>query len=167
MAFSCGSRPCAAPLTGYVATTTAAGVDPSTGTEFNVGERVFGPFFETGLSSGLERLGCAPGQDAQVPGGVDTQTAEQLVAQQCNVSLPRYDPGYVGLLGPCGDLNASRFHERSARIYCCSAPPACERSARIYCGSAPACERCARIYCCACHTPSVLNDPVSAPWRSQ
>ena len=51
----------------------------------------------------MEALGCADATDGYVDGGIDTWTAESMVAHACGVTLPRYENGaYVSLLDECG-----------------------------------------------------------------
>ena len=91
---SCTKPPCAASLLGDVGLTTATGTDARTGKAFAVGENIFGPFeagFSTQQDGILAGLGCNPGSKGHVPGGVDTWTAEQMVAHQCGVTLPRVE----------------------------------------------------------------------------
>ena len=58
------------------------------------GENIFGPF-EAGFGSQqsfiLTWLGCSNAADGYVEGGIDTLTAESMVAYSCGVELPRYD----------------------------------------------------------------------------
>ena len=83
------------------------------------GTSIFGPFLpeiseSRGHSALLRGLGCAAGTGS-VPAGVDTRTAEQVLATQCNVTLPRTDPAgnRIGLLSECGGIGANfHFHER-------------------------------------------------------
>ena len=47
----------------------------------------------------LAGLGCSPGSLGHVAGGIDTHTAEQMVAHQCGVALPRYEgERYISLI---------------------------------------------------------------------
>jgi hypothetical protein len=47
----------------------------------------------------LAGLGCSPGSLGHVAGGIDTHTAEQMVAHQCGVTLPRYEGArYISLI---------------------------------------------------------------------
>ena len=47
----------------------------------------------------LAGLGCSPGSLGHVTGGIDTHTAEQMVAHQCGVALPRYEgERYISLI---------------------------------------------------------------------
>ena len=59
--------------------------EPSTGQYFAAGEDIYGPF-EAGFSSRqdfvLSALGCATGK-GYVDGGIDTMTAEALIAEEC------------------------------------------------------------------------------------
>ena len=66
------------------------------------GENIYGPY-EAGFTSQqdfiLEGLGCSPGSLGHLSVGIDTKTAEAMVAHQCGITLPRYDAGsYVSLL---------------------------------------------------------------------
>eukprot|EP00966_Prymnesium_polylepis_P280268 6475868-Prymnesium_polylepis.1 len=119
----CSSYPCAAPVLGDVAVTTVAGTNPNTGAVLSSGRNVWGPF-EAGFSTSsqqdlsmLTSLGCQQG--GVVAGGIDTQLAEQMLAHQCNVTLPRYEgTSYVSLLDSCGGhKNEYHFHERLDCLY--------------------------------------------------
>ena len=79
--------------------------EPSSGQYFAAGEDIYGPF-EAGFSSRqdfvLSALGCATGK-GYVDGGIDTMTAEALIAEECGVELPRYEGDrYISLLDECG-----------------------------------------------------------------
>ncbi len=52
-------------------------------------------------------------------GGIDTNMAEQMVAAQCSVTLPRIDGAdYISLLDECGGhTNEYHFHERMSCLY--------------------------------------------------
>lgn len=118
----CSAPPCAASLLGDVAFTTATGTDARSGITFQPGENIYGPF-EAGFASQqkdiLERLGCADGSHGYVDGGIDTHVAEQLVAHQCSIKLPREEGDtYVSLLDECGGHTKEyHFHERLACLY--------------------------------------------------
>ena len=119
---ACDSPPCAASLLGDVGSTTVTGTDARTGKSFPIGENVYGPFeagFGTQQNFILEALGCADGNDGHVIGGIDTATAEQMVAHQCQVTLPRVvGNDYVSLLDECGGhTNEYHFHERMSCLY--------------------------------------------------
>lgn len=67
----------------------------------------FRPRTEAGFSSQqdsqLAGLGCNPPSAGYVDGGIDTQTAEAVIAQSCSVVLPRIENGeYKSLLDECG-----------------------------------------------------------------
>jgi hypothetical protein len=87
------------------------------------GENIYGPFeagFGTQQDSILESLGCAQGSLGHVSGGIDTRLAEQLVAFQCSVALPRTSSSgkYTSLLDQCGGhTQAYHFHERLSCLY--------------------------------------------------
>ena len=86
-----------------------------------VGENIFGPF-EAGFTARqngiLESLGCEDGSLGHVAGGIDTHTAEQMVAAQCDITLPRWENGqYVSLLDQCGGHTAYQFHEKLICLY--------------------------------------------------
>lgn len=112
----------AAPMLGDIARTTASGSDARTGKLFSAGENIYGPF-EAGFSSAqdaiLERLGCAQGSLGHVDGGIDTYTAEQMIASQCSIALPRIEGSmYISLLDECGGhTNQYHFHERLSCLY--------------------------------------------------
>ena len=115
-ALPCDGLPCGAPLLNDVAYTVVSG---SNGRP--VGEDIYGPF-EAGFSAQqdniLASLGCASGK-GYVAGGIDTATAEAVVARDCGVDLPRVDGGeYVGIVDACGGHTADyHFHERMSCLY--------------------------------------------------
>ena len=106
-----------------VAKTTVGGTDVRTSKTFPVGENIFGPFeagFGAQQNQRLEDIfGCAKGEDGHVAGGIDTNTAEQMVAAQCGVTLPRMEGNaYISLLDECGGhTNEYHFHERMSCLY--------------------------------------------------
>lgn len=119
-----GPGPHAASLLGNVGRTTVSGT--VTGSEFGgsqtlpVGEDIYGPFeagFGAQQANVLARLGCKT--TVNVPGGIDTHTAEQMVAAQCGVKLPRYENGQLlSLLDTCGGHTREyHFHERLKCLY--------------------------------------------------
>eukprot|EP00935_MAST-01C_sp_MAST-1C-sp1_P000042 g42.t1 len=118
----CGGGPPSASLLGDVGLTTVAGTDVRTGKTLAVGENIYGPF-EAGFSDTqngiLEGLGCSSGTLGHVDGGIDTHMAEQMVAYQCNVVLPRVEGSeYISLLDECGGhTNEYHFHERLSCLY--------------------------------------------------
>ena len=118
----CANPPCAAPLLGDVGLTSVGGVDLRTGNTFLANENIYGPF-ENGFGSAqdniLAGLGCSPGSLGHVIGGIDTRTAEQMVAQQCSITLPRIEGNsYISLLDECGGhTNEYHFHERMSCLY--------------------------------------------------
>mmetsp|Transcript_44489 Transcript_44489/g.100534 ORF Transcript_44489/g.100534 Transcript_44489/m.100534 type:complete len:387 (-) Transcript_44489:105-1265(-) len=120
--YTCSAPPCAASLLGKVGLTTATGTDSRSGITFAVDEDIYGPF-EAGFSSQqdgiLEGLGCNPGSLGHVAGGIDTYTAEQMVAQQCSITLPRVENNqYVSLLDECGGHTRDyHFHEKLSCLY--------------------------------------------------
>merc|ERR1712176_349875 len=112
-------------MLGDVGKTTVGGMDARTKTSFSAGENIYGPF-EAGFGSQqdfiLEALGCAQGSLGHVAGGIDTQTAEQMVAHQCDILLPRVVndgvDGYVSLLDECGGHTREyHFHEKMSCLY--------------------------------------------------
>ena len=127
----CVDKPCAASLLGDVGLTTVTGVDARTSKSFPVGENIYGPFeagFTATQNNILQALGCADGNDGHVIGGIDTVTAEQMVAQQCSITLPRCSSGaalpcpagdsFISLLDECGGhTNEYHFHERMDCLY--------------------------------------------------
>lgn len=131
---ACDSPPCPAALLNDVGLTTVSGTDARSGVTLQVGENIFGPF-EAGFGSSqdfiLERLGCSRGSDGHVAGGIDTYTAEQMVAQQCSVSLPRTEGNnYISLLDECGGHTKEyHFHERLSCLY--SSEPASGHSTQV------------------------------------
>ena len=63
-------------------------------------------------------LGCTSGK-GYVDGGVDTKLAEEIVAHDCSVTLPRTVSGeYISLLDQCGGHTKEyHFHERLSCLY--------------------------------------------------
>jgi len=112
----------AAPMLGDVAKTTVSGTEARTGASLPVGEDIYGPF-EAGFSTQqdfiLESLGCAQGSLGHVAGGIDTQVAEQMVAYQCGITLPRIEgQNYISLLDECGGHTREyHFHEKMTCLY--------------------------------------------------
>jgi hypothetical protein len=109
-------------MLGDVAKTTATGTDARTGASFPVGENIYGPFeagFGTQQDRILESLGCAQGSLGHVAGGIDTHLAEQMVASQCGITLPRIEgQSYISLLDECGGHTREyHFHERLSCLY--------------------------------------------------
>ena len=86
------------------------------------GEDIYGPF-ENGFGSRqdniLSTLGCSPASLGHVQGGIDTRTAEQMIAHACGVTLPRIQGNqYISLLDECGGhTNAYHLHERLSCLY--------------------------------------------------
>jgi hypothetical protein len=127
------STPAGCSLLGDVGRTSVPGSDARSGDTFPVGENIYGPFeagFASQQDSRLESLGCAQGSLGHVAGGIDTQTAEQMVAAQCSITLPRCGDGspnaascpssttYISLLDECGGhTNDYHFHERLDCLY--------------------------------------------------
>lgn len=115
------SSPHAAPMLGDVGKTSVAGADSRTGNSFPVGENIYGPF-EAGFSAAqdniLSALGCSSGK-GYVVGGIDTATAEQMVAADCGVTLPRTEGNnYISLLDECGGHTRDyHFHEKMTCLY--------------------------------------------------
>jgi len=112
----------AAPLLGDVAKTTLAGTDARTGKTFQAGENIYGPFeagFGTQQDAILQSLGCSEGALGHVAGGIDTHLAEQMVAHQCGITLPRIEgQHYISLLDECGGHTREyHFHEKLACLY--------------------------------------------------
>lgn len=112
----------AASMLGDVGMTTVSGVDERTGTQFSPGENIYGPFeagFTDTQNNILESLGCSDGSLGHVAGGIDTHTAEQMVAHQCSIDLPRIEGDlYISLLDECGGhTNEYHFHQRMTCLY--------------------------------------------------
>ena len=106
---------------GDVARTTVQGTIGTT--TININENVYGPF-EAGFSidvqgnilQSITGNGCA----TNIEGGIDTHTAEQILAFDCNVSLPRFDVegNRYSLLDACGGHTQEyHFHERLKCLY--------------------------------------------------
>lgn len=118
----CAAPPCAAALLNDVGLTTAGGTDARTGTTLQAGENIYGPFeagFGAQQNSILESLGCSSGDLGHVAGGIDTLTAESMVAHQCGITLPRVEGNrYISLLDECGGHTQEyHFHERMTCLY--------------------------------------------------
>jgi hypothetical protein len=121
-----GEGPWAAPLLGTVGFTTVDGqvtIGVASPSSLPAGEDIYGPF-EAGFSSMqnfiLEGLGCSDGELGHVAGGIDTATAEKMVATQCGIILPRTDANglRVSLLDECGGHTREyHFHERLRCLY--------------------------------------------------
>eukprot|EP00039_Didymoeca_costata_P022706 m.347212 g.347212 ORF g.347212 m.347212 type:complete len:326 (+) comp31794_c0_seq1:89-1066(+) len=110
------------PMLNDVGTTTVYGRDERTDNNFSPGENIFGPF-EAGFTSQqdniLSALGCSDPSKGYLAGGIDTYTAEQMVAAGCGVTLPRIEGNkYVSLLDECGGHTEDyHFHERLECLY--------------------------------------------------
>lgn len=120
-----GNGPHSAPLLGDIGRTIVSGVNQRTGHSFAVGEDIFGPF-EAGFGAEqgfiMERLGCTTPSDGYVGGGIDTHTAERMMAYQCKITLPRTvddgPRGYLSLLDECGGHTREyHFHESMQCLY--------------------------------------------------
>lgn len=115
----------AASLLGNVGLTTVTGVEAygDMGSQYTlpVGTNIVGPF-EAGFTSTqdfiLAKLGCKTGR-GYLAGGIDTATAELMVAKDCGVELPRWEGSkYISLLGTCGGHTRNyHFHERFDCLY--------------------------------------------------
>ena len=64
-----------------------------------VGEDIYGPF-EAGISGSIIKqasiikdLGCSDPSKVELPGGVDTAAAEEIMAAACGIELPRMENG--------------------------------------------------------------------------
>jgi hypothetical protein len=115
----CSQYPCPAPLLGTIGFTDVGG--SIQGTAFPAGEEIFGPFeagFGAQQATILEAVGCPPGL-GYVPGGIDTHSAERMVAHECGIRLPRREDGlYISFLDECGGHTRSyHFHERMSCLY--------------------------------------------------
>jgi hypothetical protein len=114
--------PKAAALLGDVGLTTVAGTATSSNKQLPVGENIYGPFeagFTQAQDNVLATFGCETGR-GYLAGGIDTYTAEQMVAADCGVTLPRTDTSgaYISLLDSCGGhTNEYHFHERLKCLY--------------------------------------------------
>jgi len=124
----CNPSPCQAfpaALLGDVARTTTSGTDARTGATFFVGENIYGPFengFGSQQNSILMNLGCTDPGLGHLSGGVDTWTAERMIAYQCGITLPRIEndgaAGYKSLLDECGGHTEEyHFHEGMKCLY--------------------------------------------------
>jgi hypothetical protein len=87
-----------------------------------VGEDIYGPF-EAGFGSQqdniISNLGCTNPSDGYLDGGIDTYTAERMIAAACDVQLPRWEGGqYISMLDQCGGhTNDYHNHERLICLY--------------------------------------------------
>jgi hypothetical protein len=53
-----------------------------------------------------------------IPGGVDTATAEAIVGQICGITLPRLESGsFYGIVDYCGGHTNYHFHQRLACLF--------------------------------------------------
>lgn len=87
----------AAPMLGSIAVTTVAGTDIYTPfNTFPVGTTIAGPYeagFDAFIDAMLGWLGCSPSSRGYLAGGINTQTALEMVAYQCGVTLPSISGG--------------------------------------------------------------------------
>jgi hypothetical protein len=105
---------------GNVALTVLASIDGS----LHISEDVYGPF-EDGfnvfaMQGDIMRAVTGNGCAIDIPGGIDTHTAEQMLAHGCNVTLPRFDSSgnRYSLLDACGGHTQEyHFHERLKCLY--------------------------------------------------
>ena len=109
-------------LLGDVGFTTVSGTDARTGAVFPIGENIYGPFeagFGAQQNSLLAGLGCSNPTLGHVPGGIDTQTAEQMIAYGCGITLPRTEQNqYISIIDECGGHTSEyHFHERMSCLY--------------------------------------------------
>jgi len=89
-----------------------------------VGENIFGPF-EAGISGGgaqdfiVSGLGCKDPSVVEMPGGVDTKIAEEIMGAACGIELPRTENGeFISLLDECGGHTKEYHnHERLICLY--------------------------------------------------
>jgi hypothetical protein len=87
-----------------------------------VGEDIYGPF-EAGFGSQqdniIANLGCKTPSDGYLDGGIDTYTAERMIAAACDVQLPRWEGDqYISMLDQCGGhTNNYHNHERLICLY--------------------------------------------------
>jgi hypothetical protein len=85
-----------------------------------IGEDIFGPFeasFTSQQDSVVSSLGCAGPADGYLDGGIDTYTAEQMLATSCNITLPRNEGNkYISLLDECGG-HTNDYHNHG-RLIC-------------------------------------------------
>ena len=116
---TCNSPPCAASLLGDVGLTTATGMIrvPASRSPpakiFTAHSRLASTASRTVFPEGL---GCSPGSKGHVSGGIDTFTAEQMVAYQCGVTLPRVEGNRSGR----GTTHTrARIPTRLASCCCC------------------------------------------------
>ena len=113
--YGCNSWPCAAPLLGAVGTMEKS--------QLSDGDSIYGAF-EAGFGAHeegtiLKELGCPLGL-GHVQGGIDTRTAEKMIAHECGVELPRWEGGrYISLLDECGGhTRAGHSHSEPGRLIC-------------------------------------------------
>ena len=106
---------------GDVASTTVQGTIGTT--TLNINENVYGPFeagFSIDVQGNILRSITGNGCATNIEGGIDTHTAEQILAFDCNVSLPRFDVegNRYSLLDACGGHTQEyHFHERLKCLY--------------------------------------------------
>ena len=132
----CTGTPCWASLLGDVGLTTVAGTDARSGDAFPVGENIYGPFeagFTVAQNNILQSLGCSgDGSAGHVPGGIDTKSAEQMIAAQCSITLPRCSSAGCVWVNHVNDNPGQRTCE------CVDPADACRRNGN--CPDEPACD---------------------------
>jgi len=87
-----------------------------------IGEDIYGPFeagFTSKQDSNIRGFGCTDPSDGYVAGGIDTYTAEQVVATACGITMPRWDgDDYISMLDQCGGhTNDYHNHEKLICLY--------------------------------------------------
>jgi len=111
------TRPQPAQRLGQIGETTVDDIESYR--SFRVGELIYGPF-EAGFTSQqdniLAGLGCSTGQ-GYVGEGIDTKTAESIVAADCGVELGQGEAYEPLLLDACGGHTEYHFHERLSCLY--------------------------------------------------
>lgn len=117
------TSPHAVAMLGNVALTFVAGTTPA-GKALPIGTNIYGPF-EAGFTSQQNEplqneAGCPAAKlPINVPGGVDVELAEQVVAFLCGITLPSGSgASYKGLVDECGGHTMDyHFHMRLSCLF--------------------------------------------------
>ncbi len=81
----------AAPLLGEIGVTTVGAKDVYSGVNFPVGTTIAGPYeagFDSLIDPLLTWLGCSPSSKGYISGGINTQTALEILNFNCGADLP-------------------------------------------------------------------------------